>query len=183
LHYNGMGWDKCEVTGTFPSLRSVFFEDENHGISSGYCGTILTYSDNHWNIEKPLTDQHLNASFIVKDNSYVVGDNGTIISNNPFYENALTDNTNNEPDGSTIHVFPNPCDSYMELSFLVEKDNSPVQVSFTNAQGQIIKVMNMNLDAGNHNLHFSTDVFVNGNYILCLTINDATDKTKFIIQH
>jgi photosystem II stability/assembly factor-like uncharacterized protein len=183
LQYNGTGWQRYRLNEEIPALRSVFFVDENRGISAGYSGTILTYSDNKWNRQKPITNQHLNATYIVKDNCYVVGDSGTIISNNPLYKNSPAEISTKNQDGFNISLFPNPCDSYMELSYSVEKDNSSVFLTINNLGGQIIKAMNLTSNAGDHVLQLSTGDIESGTYIINLTIDNAIDKSKLIIQH
>jgi photosystem II stability/assembly factor-like uncharacterized protein len=183
LQFNGSNWTKYDINDEIPSLRSIFFIDENHGISCGYDGTILMYSDHQWIKQKSITPQLLNAALIRDNNCYVVGDSGTIITNKPINNNLMTNLLDEKQNGSNFSIFPNPCDSYMTISFFVENVNSTVSFTVSKINGQIIKVINQAWNAGYHYFNLSALDIESGTYIIYLTIDNTVEKTKFIVKH
>jgi photosystem II stability/assembly factor-like uncharacterized protein len=177
LFFNGDAWEHQNTGFTFPSQRSIYFDDQNHGITAGYEGTSLIYRNGKWSKEVTGTEERLNGVFTRNNCYYAVGDHGTIVSTKKSQEEKLSLAMN------VLHVYPNPADSRINVDMLVEEDNSLVTITVNSISGNIIRKTEMRLDAGVHNAFLTTSELENGLYLLTITQNEKSETSKLVIQH
>jgi len=179
---NKLSSDKNPVLNDeISSLRSVFFSDENKGISAGYGGTLLIYSADKWTRENPGTTRNLNGTAITGNTYYAVGDGGTIISKNL----GNKDITGNNPEdmAEKIEAYPNPCDETLNFKIPGGGLYPKVKVSVTNANGQVfLQKEYSNLDGDQENQIFTSGL-KNGLYFLQADTGSEIFKTKVIVLH
>jgi photosystem II stability/assembly factor-like uncharacterized protein len=177
LHFDGEAWENYPLNFTFPALRSVYFEDKNHGISAGYDGTLLSYRNNNWLKEISGTKKRLNGVFSLNNLYYAVGDNGTIISSekSPDVHIKLSENT--------VHVYPNPADSQVDVAIVVADDNSLITLSVNDLNGKTIKTSEILLNAGIHKFVLLTSELDDAVYLLTITQPNKTETVKLVVQH
>jgi photosystem II stability/assembly factor-like uncharacterized protein len=182
LHFNGDEWEKVEFDNKLPSQNCIFFADENNGISVGYGGTILTYSEKVWTRQNSPVKVKLNGAAISGSKYYAVGDNGTILMRNLTTTNEVIENIFQKK-ADLIKLFPNPCDDYLNILSSAENDNSTVFISIVNSLGQIIFQKEFNLGNRNSNYHIVTSIFNDGIYLLITNIGGKITTSKFIVRH
>jgi photosystem II stability/assembly factor-like uncharacterized protein len=180
MHYNGLSWEKVDISERFSSLKSVFFSDGNTGISVGYNGTILIYSDYVWNKEKSNVIKNLNSAAITGDKYYAVGDGGTILVRNL---NTNEDLTATEQLPSDIQLYPNPCDDFLKIVFPTESMNSSGIITVTNNFGQIFLKKSFKLENNNYIYQIATKSLKEGLYVLKINAGGRTTINKFIVSH
>lgn len=174
LHYNGKTWEKPSTDNKFSSLKSISFLDENNGVSVGYGGTILVFKNNKWISETAPTNQNLNGVTVSDNNYYVVGNNGTIITKD------LKTNTNSpvkiREASREIQVYPNPCDEILNIIIPFENENTPVWITISNTDGQIVlkkQLMDVSKEINNT---IVTKSLKNGLYLLQTRIGKNNQK-------
>lgn len=180
MHYNGLSWEKVDISERFSSLKSVFFSDENNGISVGYNGTILVYSNYVWNKEKSNVIRNLNSTAITGDKYYAVGDGGTILVRD---QNNSKDLNATEKLPSEIQLYPNPSDDFLKIVFPPESLNITGLITITNNFGQIFLQRNFKLENNNYIYQIATKSFKDGLYVLKIKTGDRTTINKFIVSH
>jgi photosystem II stability/assembly factor-like uncharacterized protein len=179
LHFNGRTWEKPALSFKFPSLKSVYFSDENMGICVGYEGTILTYSHNIWKKEDISTIQNLNGAVIVENTFYAVGNNGTILVKNPA-KNVEQDIL--QELAGKIQLYPNPCNEYLNLVFSVKSEVN-LFITIINANGQLVKDININVSDFNSRHKIFTGDLINGFYILNVSNDNIITSIRFLVNH
>jgi photosystem II stability/assembly factor-like uncharacterized protein len=164
LHFDGQRWERVNVDDRYPSLKSVFFSDENNGIIVGYMGTIMIYTDNMWVKDNTEIDQDLQGTAIVENTYYAVGDSGTIISKKLPVNEMIVDKSNKT--SGNLQFYPNPCSDYLSIVLPNSIDYSSVQISVININGQ--PIIQRNFSPKNENLTFqiSTKGIEQGIYYL-----------------
>lgn len=181
LHFDGLKWEKVSDIADFSSLNSVFFSNECNGISVGYGGSVITYSDNGWTREETITKQNLNGAIITGNNYYAVGDSGTIISKNLNTEIIPDDFITDEL--RKIQVYPNPCDEFLNIEIPFIIDNFNVLISVSNLFGKIILKNELKLSNRYMIYPLTTSNFIDGLYLINVTIAGKTITMKFIVRH
>jgi photosystem II stability/assembly factor-like uncharacterized protein len=183
FHFDGRKWTKFETNKTLISLKHVYFSDGNNGISVGYNGTILTYSDNNWLKQNSPVKVNLNGSAISGTTYYAVGDNGTIVSRKQSANNVLTSDMQNKT--MKIEVYPNPSNELLKFSMPSENDFSKGLVTITNIYGQL--VIQKRIDPGilDQICQINTSDLKNGLYSIKMITPDGqtTASGKFIVKH
>lgn len=180
LHYNGEDWEKLNLDYKFPSLKSVFFLDEKTGISVGYGGIILTYSEGTWAIDKTPTETRLNDVKIVDNNYYAVGDSGTILIKTPAPANKQV---KPEFEDLTTEIYPIPCDNILNIRFLSDIYYPEVNISLLNSSGQTILYRKIEIISGNPSFQLVTSDLKGGIYILKISQGNQTEAKKIVIAH
>jgi hypothetical protein len=181
IHFDGDQWNRASTNDDYSSLNSIFFSEENNGISAGYGGTVLIFSDNVWVKQKTITSQNLNGATIAKSNYFAVGDSGTIIHMNLASHNIETDFSKNNLE--KIQVYPNPCDDFLNIVIPCDYDDLAVTVSVRNLSGEIIMQRELRSRTISLTYPLITKDFVNGLYLVSTTIGDKTTSNKFIVRH
>ncbi len=179
LHFNGETWEKPAFSFKFPSLKSIYFSDESMGICVGYEGTILTYSDNIWKKEDISTTQNLNGSAIVEDTYYAVGNNGTILVKDLA---KIPEKDILRELAGKIQLFPNPCNEYLNLVFPVKSDAN-LFITIINANGQLVKYININESDITSPFKIFTGDLINGFYILNADKDNIITSIRFLVNH
>ena len=181
LHYDGNKWDKDSNDDNYSSLNSVFFSDENNGISVGFGGTVLTFTNHLWTNEIIVTDQNLNGASIIKNRYFAVGDSGTIISMDAAFESLKTDKSNNNKE--KIRIYPNPCDEFLNIVFPSVYEDSKASLSVYNLLGEIIMQKELRLGNRSTTSPLITKELKNGLYMIRITLGDKTTIYEFVIRH
>jgi photosystem II stability/assembly factor-like uncharacterized protein len=177
LHFNGDVWENTTRDLTFPALQSVYFEDENHGISAGYDGILLSYRIDRWVKEISGTKERLNDVFIKKNMHYAVGNKGTIL----FADNLQSDPI--YPSPGDAYVYPNPGDTHINVDLEVAYDNALITLSVSNLNGSTVKTVGIVRNEGNYRYILPTSELPDGIYLLTITQPDKTETKKLVIQH
>lgn len=180
LHYDGKKWETATTGEDFSSLNSIFFSDENNGISVGYRGMVLTRSNYLWTKEKVVTIQNLNGATIVNNNYFAVGDSGTIIHMDVALSNNVDDIIQNQ---GKIQVYPNPCDEFLNIVLPGDYEASVVSMSIFNLLGEIIMQKELRLSNRSVTYPLITRELKNGFYMIRTTIGDKTTIEKILIRH
>jgi hypothetical protein len=181
LHFDGLNWEKENLSFDFASLISVFFSQENSGISVGYAGTILLYNNGTWIKEYPLTIQNLKGSAISGNTYYAVGEGGTIITKKPAETDSHTYLSEKEPE--EIKVFPNPCSDILNIIFPKIIDNEDIQISIVDKSGQTILQKQYKSLGSNLSYPLVISELKNGLYFLKAVSDSRTSTVKFVVKH
>ena len=181
LKFNGVEWEKIDVSSKFASLKSVFFSDENNGISVGLDGSILLFSEGKWIKENSNSTQNLKCASIIDNAYYAIGEDGTILKK----VLPKSNNTQNLSDLAlnSIKLYPNPCSDLMNIILQIESINPIGQILILNSLGQIILKDEINLDNIGLTYPLITNNLINGLYLLEVRIDNRILKSKFIVNH
>jgi photosystem II stability/assembly factor-like uncharacterized protein len=180
LHFNGFQWEKSKVNGSFSSLKSVYFSDEDNGISVGFGGSILAFAEGKWEKEFSSVTANLNSIAVAENVSYVVGDKGTIISKGQIPR----DQTNGPLKiTSETEIYPNPCDKTLNIALKSEIENSFAMISVMNTNGNIFIQKRVSIGSGSSTFPLATSDLENGLYILKTVVGTRVTANKFIIKH
>jgi photosystem II stability/assembly factor-like uncharacterized protein len=185
FHFDGSEWKKLELDGRLPSLNCVFFSDENNGISVGYSGAILTYSEKSWTKQNSPVKVKLNGATIAGNTYYAVGNNGTIVSCKQIPENSVAPASNNTAT-IKIETYPNPSADILNIIIPDEDGFNADLISITNVYGQVVSRKNLDPDKGGQVYQLNTSELNNGLYLVNITSAGGNGKTalgKFIVKH
>jgi photosystem II stability/assembly factor-like uncharacterized protein len=181
LHFDGQQWMKPLLNFSFPSLKSIFFSVDTNGISVGYGGTILIFSGNNWVMENSNIPKNLNGTTIFENNYYAVGDSGTIIKKK-LTTNTLTSKTTS-PVLNKVEVFPNPCNTLLNVAIPFQNEYSTGWISITDMGGRQFLQKKFSYMMENSTFQIVTADLKNGLYILKTTIEGTISSTIFIVEH
>jgi hypothetical protein len=181
MHFDGNQWNKANLAFNYPSLRSVYFSDMDNGISAGYGGAVLIYSDGTWDYEKTSTTNNLNGALITGNSYYAVGDNGIIITKKMDPDKALK--STDQIKLFTISVFPNPSAGIINFLMPAENEYPNFTALISNNDGKVILQKEFQTINGNLPYQIVTDNLSNGLYLLKVNIGNRTFSSKFIINH
>lgn len=180
LHKSGSIWQKVNIEGKIPALTSISFLGENNGITVGYGGTIMTYTESGWQIEESPVNVKLNGSYIIGNKYYAVGNNGTVLE--------LTRKQVPDPDKVittsriVISSYPNPASDLLTIS-IPESINKGI-LSVLNSMGQVVISKELDEGQGGATDQIVTSGLSNGLYIVNIfTDGIITASGKFIVQH
>jgi photosystem II stability/assembly factor-like uncharacterized protein len=203
LHYDGQTWKNYLTDEKFPSLNYVCFsEDERVGISVGYNGTILSFSNEKWIKEISGITQNLKSAVINDNSIYIVGDLGTIISkkhsatnetssenenstlNNKFMSNAINNSTSNtDNELFEIQLLPNPCSDFLNIKLIYGNSFAKGTLIVNNINGQLVLQKVIGFTDINNTETLETGSFENGVYMLNIINGGFSTTSKFIVNH
>lgn len=181
-HFNGSEWIDYNISEKLPTLLSIFFSDDNHGVSVGFRGTILTYSGKGWVKQNSPVKRHLRGASINGDTYYAVGDSGTIVK----WRISPSEDHRTDPgkEHMKMEAYPNPCDDLLNI-FSPEEDDFAIDfITVTNINGKVIfKEMNIQGSASSTYL-LKTAGYDNGLYLVtAISIDGKLASAKFVIKH
>lgn len=180
IHYDGTEWEKTELGEKIPTLNSVFFKDEIHGLAVGYSGTVLTHSQEGWTNEVSPTIERLNDACISGNMYYVVGNNGTIISRK--FDPILINQESNTRKDIAVETYPNPSSGNINVIVPGEFDMRSGIVTVTNLYGQIVFKETIASLTGGQNYTIDTFGLSNGLYLVKIESSGISSSGKFIVK-
>ena len=180
FHYDGSTWSKTELGKEIPTLNSVFFADDNHGIAVGYSGAVLTYSPAGWSKEESFHDVKLNDAAIFGSKYYAVGDNGTVISKK--IEKNETVPVNDSEKTLLISSYPNPSRDYLKIIIPQDLDSRSGVISVSNLNGKIVFKESFTSLTGGQDFPINTSNLRKGLYLVNITSEGISASGKFIIR-
>ena len=180
IHFDGNEWSKIELGEQTPTLNSVFFRDDNHGIAVGYSGIILTYSPEGWFKETSPTNVMLNAAAISGNMYYAVGDGGMVI-HKKF--DAAPGIPEIEP-GKEMEVksYPNPAKDKLNVIVPESFEMKPGAIIVTNLYGQVVYMNNIASMSAGQIFEINTSELSNGIYFVRIASTDLSIAGKFIVK-
>ena len=184
LLYDGNHLTKLDQFNDLPSLNSVYFSDDQHGITVGYGGTILTYEDNMWTKETSPVDIRLNGAFIKGNTIYAVGNEGTILTKSFKTENSDL-NFDNLSTEIQIKSYPNPTKEHLMVEIPDVASFLPDQLIITNVIGQVVYSQKIFPRNDGYLCRINTNDLNNGLYLIKLSSTDAKKRGigKFMVIH
>jgi photosystem II stability/assembly factor-like uncharacterized protein len=183
FHFNGSEWEKIESDRNLPSLNCIFFSDKNNGITVGYSGAIMTYSQQGWTKQNSPVTVKLNGAYISEKRYYAVGNNGTIISWQPVPDNALSFAANHD-DAIKIEAYPNPSANILNIIIPDEDGFAADLISVSNAYGQTVLRKNLDPAYSGQVYQVNTLNMDNGLYLVNIKSADSRKASgKFIVKH
>ncbi|MDR2085211.1 MAG: T9SS type A sorting domain-containing protein [Bacteroidales bacterium] len=84
-------------------------------------------------------------------------------------------------DGSSISIYPNPANDYMEIKF--EKYEGKTEISVYDSSGKLVDVMALNITSETERIRRSTTLYKNGIYFIHIKNNKTSITERIIIQH
>jgi photosystem II stability/assembly factor-like uncharacterized protein len=181
-HHNGTTWKRIKTAENYPSLNSICFADEKHGIAVGYQGAIMVYSENNWIREETPVSIKLNGIAITGDTYYAVGNRGTILTHKKHPDDSFIDK-NSSSTRILIKNYPNPTPDLLYYTIPDEFAGRSARVIITNSVGQTLFVRDLqNINSG-QNLHYSTADLSNGSYFIRIESSGLTGTGRFIVKH
>lgn len=180
--YSGSKWGKIETTDNIPSLNSICFSDDNHGVAVGYKGAVMIYSVGKWRREYTPGRIKLNSVGFSGDTYYAVGNSGTILT---YRKNAESKPFERESSSTRIPIksYPNPTGDLLFYSIPDEFTGRSCRVIITNSVGQILYTRELYNIVPSQNLHFNTANLSNGSYFIRIESSGLSGTGKFIVKH
>lgn len=178
-HFDGAQWDRIDINEDYPALASVFFSDENNGISVGYEGTILIYKDGRWTKEASLSKKDLRGCYISGNDFYAVGKSGTILIRS--MAQSRVKNLNDRNTEEKIRLYPDPCDGILNIIMPAEISAAKVRFSVSNATGQVLK--QKVYPGSNISYSLVTSDLKEGFYYLKVEEGSNISSIKFVVRH
>ena len=81
-----------------------------------------------------------------------------------------------------LNIFPNPCSSFVQLSYRIE-ESGPVRIEILNCLGVILKThINFDNNVGSHTILLPVDDLVPGIYLCRITANGFTETKQLLVQ-
>jgi len=180
IHFNGTEWNKIALEENTPTLNSVFFKDDNHGIAVGYSGIILTYSPDGWVKETSPTNVMLNDASISGNMYYAVGDGGIVIRKK--FEAAPGNPETESANELEVKSYPNPVKEKLNVIVPESFEMKPGKIIITNLYGQVVYVKKLNTMSGGQVFEINTSELSNGIYFVRITSSDLSIAGKFIVK-
>jgi photosystem II stability/assembly factor-like uncharacterized protein len=180
FHYDGFEWNRTDIGENIPTLNSVFFKDDNHGLAVGYAGVMLTHSPEGWVKETSPTNVRLNDAAIFGNMYYAVGNDGTVIRQ--LYDNR-SNRTDPDPDRKIyVETYPNPAEGKVNIIIPESYDMKSATVIVTNLYGQAVYVKNHGLLTGGQILDINTSDLSDGIYFVRIVSSGVSTTGKFIVK-
>lgn len=180
FHYDGVKWSNTDMGEKIPTLNSVYFKDENHGIAVGYGGVVLTHSPEGWIKETSPTNFRLNDAAIFGNMYYAVGDEGTVIRR--LYGNH-SNNPNPDPERKFyVETYPNPAEGEVNIIIPESLDMKSGTVIVTNLYGQIVYMKNLGLLTEGQIFDINTSDLSDGIYFVKIVTSGVSTTGKFIVK-
>jgi photosystem II stability/assembly factor-like uncharacterized protein len=180
IHFDGTEWNKIEMGEKTPTLNSVFFKDDNHGIAVGYCGIILTCSPEGWFRETSPTDMMLNDAAISGNMYYAVGDEGTLISKR--FDPAPGIPEVRPVNEMAVETYPNPAREKLNVIIPGSYEMMPGRIIVTNLYGQVVYMKEIDSMAQGQTFEINTSGLSNGIYFVKIATTDRSTTGKFIVK-
>lgn len=173
-------WQKIEIEGKLPSLTSIFFADQDNGITVGHAGTIMTYSSSQWHLEESPVNVKLNGSCIAGNKYFAVGNNGTLLE---LTRNQIPDQDEVASTSQTIiSTYPNPSSGI--LNIVIPETTYKGIVIISNTMGQVVFMKELDGELAGTTEQISTAGLGNGLYFVNISMGgEFTASGKFIVQH
>jgi len=180
LRFNGSYWEKVNISEPFAAQRYVYFTDGSRGISAGYSGTVLLYSEGRWRKEEPVTENKLNAAFIIGNSYYAAGNKGTIIVKKSSPGEEPGNKAGISPAG--FAVYPNPGDQFIYLYLPDKRKADRIQAIIRDINGKTVKSIMLD-DAEEDFRIMPTEDLLNGVYLITIDDGNKTESSRLVIQH
>lgn len=181
MHFDGTTWTDSFSDNNLPTLISVYFDDNDKGISAGFSGTILTYSDNRWSQEESPTKSTLRGTAVSGTVYYAVGNDGVIVTSDKSIVTG-TDDSGKQIIHKSISLFPNPCSDNLIMQVPNEEQFNTEMILITNISGKV--VFRDRIESGLTEYHLNTSGFDNGVYLIQAISSDKRKmSSKFLIIH
>jgi len=183
FHVTEDSWCKVDQFERLPALNSIFYYDENTGITVGNSGAIILYSGNRWIKQEQIVNTKLNGSSVNEKIFYAVGNKGTILSleretanySKPSQKNASV---------FKIESFPNPTSELLNIIIPDETEFIADVLTVTNSLGNVIFRKQLNDLTGGSIYWYDTSALSNGFYVInILSKCGASAVGKFIVKH
>jgi hypothetical protein len=182
-HSDGNKTEQIRKFEKLPSLNTIHFSGGNKGISAGYAGTILTFSENDWTLEDSPVTVKLNSTFISGNTYFAVGDKGTIVTRkiSPETGTGVTGNSNRI---FRAEVYPNPVTDMLNIYIPEEEGFVPDNISVTNSGGKMVYNRKVDPSLAGQVQQINASEFANGLYLINITTEGNKRATgKFIVKH
>ncbi len=180
FHYNGKKWIRIIANERIPSLSSICFSDENHGVAVGYRGAAMIYSDGTWKREDLPVKVKLNGVAVSGDQYYAVGNGGAILT---FEKKPGT--LPNEQNLALNHIklrnYPNPVADVLNYVIPEEFNGTTGRVTISNSEGQILFNNNLHDMKAGQEHQISTSTLNNGIYFILMESAGRSGTGKFVI--
>ncbi|HPY66821.1 MAG: T9SS type A sorting domain-containing protein [Bacteroidales bacterium] len=179
----GLSWTRDKIFNKIPTLNCVAFRDDSDGISAGYFGTIIRYSDSGWKMEKVPVKAALKGVCICETAYYAVGEKGTILSKIRI-PGGQDNQTVSSSSAIQVEAYPNPSSDLIKIIIPREDDFVAAEIAITNQYGQIISNNVLNPDLAGQVYRINTSEMKDGLYMIRITsANSKTALGKFIVKH
>lgn len=133
-------------------------------------------SKTNWNLK--VVDPSKNATAVIRTFDKA-GNDTTIVIN---YQAIINDVENGNYDNYALaEIFPNPVNSLSKISFDIPKA-AQTTVSLINSNGEIISLLDKNLDAGTHSIEIPYSKLNSGVYYYQLVSGNYKSTKKFVVQ-
>jgi photosystem II stability/assembly factor-like uncharacterized protein len=181
MHFDGQTWTDSFFDNNLPTLISVFFNDQYKGISVGFSGTIVTYSDYRWVQEESPTKSTLRGTAVSGTTYYAVGDDGMIVTCDKGIVSGINE-TGKQIIQNSISLYPNPCNGIVNIKVPVETNFVTNRIYIINIDGHV--ALNYKISPGLAELQIDTRSFDNGIYLIkAISTNLKTKSSKLLIIH
>ncbi|MBI4945374.1 MAG: T9SS type A sorting domain-containing protein [Bacteroidetes bacterium] len=171
---DGWGTLKLPSSVTYNNVLRVKYRDVFYETASGALWSDVTYHDWYDGVHKqPVLRIIENYGVISKVLTFASGPNITAGMGVP----GLSASENQ------FKIYPSPANEKTTLSYTVTETNSDVTISFYTVLGTKVKTENrQNLNAGTYTEEMNVRDLAKGIYIVDLNINNASSRSKLIIE-
>ncbi len=181
-HHNGSKWNRIKMAFGIPSLNSIWFSDEKHGVAVGYQGAVMIYSDGEWKREETPVRIKLNGVGFIGDTYYAVGNRGTILTLKK-QSKAIPGKDITSSIQILVKNYPNPVGEFLNYVIPNEFTGRSVRVIISNSRGQTLYTRDLQGLVAGQTFQFGTANLSNGIYFIKIESSDLSGTGKFIVHH
>jgi len=177
----GLNWETLYSDDHHGRLYDICFPDPQNGlVVGGFIGGVIMhmeYADELWSMQTTLTENKLNSiCFPDGNNGWIVGNNGTILHNNPTVQVAEF----NEPtDYNFLDVYPNPFSTSIIFEFETAQAEQ-VEISIYNQLGEMIQKEIINTQPGRQTFTWDAKDLPSGIYFIRTQVGNELITRKMI---
>lgn len=182
FHFDGNAWTKMSFEKKVPALNSISFFDETTGISVGYSGVILIFSEEGWEMQESPVKVRLNGAAVTGSTYYAVGNDGTIVAgkNSHGSSNFLRGKSN----AIKIEAYPNPTSETLNIIIPDVEGFVADKLIISNVYGQIVLNRSIGPCISGQVCNVNTSGLKDGLYVLKIISSGTKEaSTKFMIKH
>ena len=181
----GISWVNVPIGGG----NDIYFSSNMKGIkvSNDALGsdiTITTDGGETWKQQPRNTNQYLNAAYVVENNYWVAGMNGTILfCNNPIVANVDFENSINEypVEYNLSQNFPNPFNPSTSIKYVIDNSNLVTLKVYDILGREVATLVDEEKQFGEFEVEFDGSGLPSGIYFYRLVVGKFTITKKMVM--